>query len=139
MPDRKLVTIGVVLCGAMRVWALDPNEILVVANSNYAPSMQLARYYCRARGLPSGYVVPVALGAKPRDAISRSDYENRLAKPLYRLFSTRPGLAHIRCLVTTYGVPFKVGTRGPFEQLALRSRRSRAGPPGRGPRASRTA
>jgi uncharacterized protein (TIGR03790 family) len=110
-----LVTIAVILCGTLPVWALEPNDVLVVANSNYAPSMQLARYYCQARGLPSGYVIPVALGNKPRDSISRTDYENRLAKPLRRLFSTRPDLAPIKCLVTTYGVPFKVGTRGPLE------------------------
>ena len=74
--------------------------------------MQLARYYCQARGVPSGYVVPLALGSRLTDGISRDDYEKRIAQPLRRIFATREDLNHIKCLVTTYGVPFKVGPRG---------------------------
>jgi uncharacterized protein (TIGR03790 family) len=76
--------------------------------------MRLARYYCQARGLPRGYVVPVSLGARVRDMMNRDEYEKRLAQPLRRLFLTRMDLAHIKCLVTTYGVPYRVGPRAPL-------------------------
>ena len=112
MSERKKLTIGFVLLCSTWAWALEPNEILVIANADCAPSVRLSRYYCQARGLPTGYVIPVSLGASVRDSISRSDYEKRLAQPLRRIFATRPDLAHIKCLVTTYGIPFKVGPRG---------------------------
>jgi len=107
-------------------WAVEPNEILVVANSNQPASVRLARYYCEKRGVPSSRVIPVALGARLRDTISRDDYDKRLAGPIRRIFSTRDDLGGIKCLVTTYGVPFRVGTREPlsgFDKQLTRLRR----------------
>jgi len=94
--------------------ALEPNEILVVANSDNAASVRLARYYCEKRGLPSGNVIPVSLGTPLRDTLSRTDYERRLAGPIRRVFLTRKDLDGIKCLVTTYGIPFRVGPREPL-------------------------
>jgi hypothetical protein len=54
------------------------------------------------------------LGTTLRDSISREDYEKHLARPIHRLFSTREDMGKIKCLVTTYGVPFKVNGRGPL-------------------------
>jgi len=104
----------VILAGGRAAFALDPNQILVVANTEQAASVKLARYYCQARGIPSGNVLPVMLGAQLRDSISRADYDKRLAGPIRRTFATRKDLANIECLVTTYGVPFKVGPREPL-------------------------
>jgi len=107
-------------------WAVEPNEILVVANSNQPASVRLARYYCERRGVPSSRVVPVALGARLRDTISRDDYDKRLAGPIRRVFSTRDDLGDIKCLVTSYGVPFRVGPREPlsgFDKQLTRLRR----------------
>ncbi len=102
-----------ILAGGRAAWALDPNQILVVANTDYPASTRLARYYCQARGIPSNNVLPVAVGAQLRDSISRADYDRRLAGPIRRTFATREDLSHIQCLVMTYGVPFKVGPREP--------------------------
>ncbi len=103
-----------ILAGGRAAFALDPNQILVVANTEQAASVKLARYYCQARGIPSGNVIPVMLGAQLRDSISRADYDKRLAGPIRRTFATRKDLGNIECLVTTYGVPFKVGPREPL-------------------------
>jgi len=94
--------------------ALEPDEILVLANTDQPASMKLARYYCDKRGVPSGNVLPVSLGPQLRDSISRADYDKRIAGPVRRVFSTRSDLGKIRCLVTTYGIPFKVGRREPM-------------------------
>ncbi len=95
-------------------WALEPNEILVVANANNAASVRLARYYGERRHVPSRNVVPLSLGTPLRDTIGRADYEQHLAGPIRRLFLTRKDLGGIKCLVTTYGVPFRVGPREPL-------------------------
>jgi uncharacterized protein (TIGR03790 family) len=108
------ILIAVTLACWRAAFALEPNEILVVANTSEPASKKLARYYCERRGIPSGNVIPLSLGAGVRDAIGRTDYEKRLAGPIRRIFTTRKDLAHIRCLVTTYGVPFKVGRREPL-------------------------
>jgi len=95
------------------VRALEPNEILVVANADNAASVRLARYYCEKRGIPSNRVIPVALGTPLRDTIGREDYDRCVAGPIRRVFLSRKDLGAIKCLVTTYGVPFRVGPRGP--------------------------
>src|SRR5512143_3116886 len=85
-------------CGAA-ARALEPREILVVANAQNAASVRLARYYCEKRGIPSGNVLPVALGTPLRDSISRADYDLRLAGPIRRVFLSRKDLGGIKCLV----------------------------------------
>ncbi len=113
MSGKMMVAFCSVVMWSVCARALEPDDILVVANSNNAASVRLARYYCEKRGVPSGRIIPVALGTSLRDSISRSDYERRLARPIRRIFATREDMAHIKCLVTTYGVPFRVGPRAP--------------------------
>ncbi len=49
------------------------------------------------------------------DSISRDDYDKNIAEPVRkRLAGQKPGQP-IRCLLTTYGVPYKVGPRGPLK------------------------
>lgn len=114
MPCRMVICLCALLMCSARVRALEPNEVVVVANTDFPASVRLARYYCCKRGLPSGYVIPTRLGTTLRDSISREDYEKHLARPIHRLFSTREDMGKIKCLVTTYGVPFKVNGRGPL-------------------------
>jgi uncharacterized protein (TIGR03790 family) len=97
--------------------ALEPAEILVIANTDYPASVKLARYYCETRGVPAGNVVPVALGPQLRDSISRSDYDKRLAGPVRAVLMTRKDPPQIQCLVTTYGVPYRVGRREPLTAM----------------------
>lgn len=114
MTAARSLSVLLILLYGRPLLALQPDEILVLANTNHAASVRLARYYCERRGLPPGNVVPLALGATLRDSIGRDDYETRIARPIRRLFSTRDDMAKIRCLVTTYGIPYKVGRRGPL-------------------------
>ncbi|UCC21822.1 MAG: TIGR03790 family protein, partial [Planctomycetota bacterium] len=99
-----------VCCGIAS--ALEPNEILVVANGDIAASVRLAQYYCERRRVPVENILTLPLGMNLADTISRADYEEKLAKPIRERLA-EPELAdRIRCLLTTYGVPFKVGPRG---------------------------
>ena len=111
--------IGILLilicCGS--VSALEPDEILVVANKDIAESVQIARYYCEQRGLPDRNILALPLGANLTDTISREDYERQLAEPIRRHFFTHTLLGKIKCLLTIYGVPFKVGQRGPLKAM----------------------
>jgi len=90
--------------------ALEPDEILVIANRQISASERIAEYYCEKRKIPKKNIIYLALGYNPRETISRNDYERSLALPIRRELQRRfPG--EIRCLVTTYGIPIKVGPR----------------------------
>jgi len=114
MPKHAILCLIILLSCSRLGRALEPNEILVVANADHAASIRLARYYCEQRGVPSNHVIPLSLGTPLRANIGRADYDNRVAAPIRRIFATRKDLGHIKCLVTTHGVPYRVGQRQPM-------------------------
>ncbi len=74
-------------------WALEPSEILVLADPDNAASARLARYYCEKRGIPSNHVFKVALGTPLRDTIGRGGL-----RPLAgRAAAPRPAIAPGPC------------------------------------------
>lgn len=102
--------VSFVLSGS--AFALEPDEILVIANKDIAESGRIARYYCQKRAVPEGNILELPLGTSLRDTISRDDYEKQLAEPIRKEFRVHERLGKIKCLLTTYGVPIKVGKRG---------------------------
>jgi uncharacterized protein (TIGR03790 family) len=79
--------------------------------------MQIARYYCERRGVPQTHILALSLGANLKDAISREDYDRQLVEPIRWRFFTHKLFGKIKCLLTIYGVPFKVGKRGVLEGM----------------------
>jgi len=114
---RQVVVGWVLVCVfcCTSAFALEPDEILVIANSDIETSVRIAQYYCAKRAVPAGNILTLPLGGNLRDEISRDDYEKNLAKPIRRKLSTREFAGKIKCLLTTYGVPVKVGKRGPLK------------------------
>ena len=110
--EKWILLVWLLACAQAQ--ALEPEEILVVVNSAYPASLRLAKYYCQKRGLPDGHIVPISVGPELRDSIGRDDYERRIARPIRRVLTTRDDMASIKCLLLTYGVPYRVGQRGPL-------------------------
>ena len=110
-----VILLILICCGGIS--ALEPDEILVVANKDIEESVQIARYYCEQRGVPDRNILGLPLGANLADTISREDYEKRLAEPIRRCFFTHKHLGKIKCLLLIYGVPFKVGKRDSLESM----------------------
>ena len=93
--------------------ALEPGEILVIANRQISASKRIAEYYCEKRNIPDKNIIYLALGHNLSETIKRDEYEKALALPIRKRLQRRfPG--EIRCLVTTYGIPVKVGSQGPI-------------------------
>ncbi len=114
---RQLITgwlLVCILCCAS-AFALEPDEILVIANSNIGASVQLAQYYCAKRGVPTDNIIALPLGATLNDTITRKDYKKKLVEPIRKKLSDFDFAIKIKCLLTTYGVPIKVGRRGPLK------------------------
>jgi uncharacterized protein (TIGR03790 family) len=100
------------------VLALEPDEILIIANRNHTESTAIAQYYCGRRGVPVDNILTLPLGTELSYTITRANYEKQLASPIReRLLSLGTG-GQIKCLLTTYGVPTKVEGRGPLEGKA---------------------
>jgi uncharacterized protein (TIGR03790 family) len=93
-------------------YALEPNQILIIANCDSSNSVRIAEYYCDKRSVPKDNILPLHLGAELTEEISREDYENKLVAPIRRKIHGPEFFGKIRCLLTTYGVPIKVGGRG---------------------------
>ncbi len=115
---NRATSVLILLCSSIG-FALQPNEILVIANRQVAVSEQIANYYCEKRNIPRKNVLYLPLGNNLSEIISRNDYEHSLALPIRKELQRRaPG--EIRCLVTTYGVPIKVGWRRPLPDMESR-------------------
>ncbi len=114
--DLIKVIILLVLAGCGAAFALEPNEILVVVNTNLPESTGLGRYYCQKRGVPYENILYLHLGKSLGENISREAYEERMAEPVRRELLRKRVPGQIRCLLTTYGVPIRVGRRGPLKE-----------------------
>ena len=109
-----VILIGLLFCAIAA--ALEPNEILVIVNKDIPASEELGQYYCQQRNVPKENILALSLGKTLVDSISRDDYDKNIAEPIRkRLADQIPGQP-IRCLLTTYGVPYKVGPRGPLKE-----------------------
>jgi len=121
----RQVVVGWVLAYALccaPAFALEPEEILVIANSDIGASVRIAQYYCTKRGVPPDNILALPLGANLSDTITRDDYEKQLAEPIRKKLSSYEFAAEIKCLLTTYGVPIKVGRRGPLKDQEVKLR-----------------
>ncbi len=109
---RKIIPFVLACCTA--AFALEPNQVLVIANSDVAESVQIAGYYCKRRKVPRDNMLALSLGNSLNDTIAREDYDKKLAEPIRKKLNEYMFPTEIRCLLTTYGVPVKVTGRGPL-------------------------
>ncbi|MCP4256625.1 MAG: TIGR03790 family protein [Planctomycetes bacterium] len=105
-----IITLMMLMC-CRSGFALEPDEILVIANRQIPDSQRIAEYYCEKRNIPKNNIIYLALGNKLLEKISRDEYEHSLALPIRRKLQQRLP-CEIRCLVTIYGIPIKVGPQG---------------------------
>lgn len=93
--------------------ALEPAEILLVANEKSSMGVQLARYYASKRNIPDSNLLLLNL---PVDEVcTRALYERQVAAPVRAVLSGIEPSWHIRCLVMMYGMPLKVAPPDPVD------------------------
>jgi uncharacterized protein (TIGR03790 family) len=108
-----LAAIGLARAGA----ALKPDQIALVVNRNVPESLDLARFYAQARGIPDDRIIE--LDVPTSEEIPFDRYEHAVL-PQVRQFLLDHGLKdQVRCLVTFYGVPLRINDRinNPAEQV----------------------
>ena len=95
-----------ILCLPCQVFALQADEIVVIANDLYPDSVDLARYYMKARKIPKQNLLKIA--TTDRTHINREKYESEIAVPIKKFLGKKKFVGKIRCLVTLRGVPLRI-------------------------------
>ena len=108
-----LLSTGLIWALVEMCFALEPNEILVLANRNAARSVGLAKYYMERRGIPEKNLL--ALWVTDKEWCEREDYEKRVAAPVREHLKERDSKREIRCILVFYGFPLKVAPPGMTE------------------------
>lgn len=88
-------------------YALEPAEVLVLANRNAARSVGLAKYYMERRGIPEDHLL--LLWMTDREGCTREEYEKKVAGPVRNYIREKDPERRIRCLLVLYGIPLKIG------------------------------
>ncbi len=117
MKTKTIILVCLTALTCSRAFALEPDEILVIANSSTPASVRIAEDYCAKRNVPKDNILALPLGASLNDSITRLNYEKLLAEPVRRKLSEPAFIGRIRCLLTTYGVPIKVQGRGQLQGM----------------------
>lgn len=87
---------------------LGPEELLLVFKSNDPDSRVLAQYYAEARGVPADRLLGLDIQASGEE-IPANEFERSIRGPI-RARLEQAGMGDkVRCLVTFYGLPIRVG------------------------------
>ena len=107
---NKYIFLGMVLMVfyVMPAFAIEPNEVLVLANRNASESKGLAAYYMDKRNIPEKNLL--MLWITDKESCSREDYDKKVAVPVRRYLEKEEN-TRIRCIVSMFGLPLKVGSK----------------------------
>jgi uncharacterized protein (TIGR03790 family) len=106
---RWLAGLLMLLLLAPAARALEPDEIVLIVNSNVDAGRRLAEYYAKVRNIPEGRILAIPLPGS--EQISAEQYEAEVV-PAVRLFLRERRLENkVRCLVTFWGVPIRIGAK----------------------------
>lgn len=97
----------ILLFSATPLFALEPANIVIVANKDMPESISVARHYASKRKVPDENIILLSL-PKGED-ILRVDFETKLAEPLRKALISKKDM--IKVILTIYGVPLRVGAK----------------------------
>jgi uncharacterized protein (TIGR03790 family) len=87
--------------------ALQPEEIVIIAARGSRESEGLARYYARVRGVPAENLCLINLPAN--EVIPRETWQWGIRPEVRKWLVEHDPQQKIRCLLTVWGVPLKIG------------------------------
>jgi len=93
--------------------ALEPKEVMVLANGNVGKSIELARYYLHRRGIPKENLLIIRTTDK--ESIEWKKYEEYVAQPVRKFLRLHKN-QHLRCIAILYGLPLKISSPGKTEK-----------------------
>jgi len=87
--------------------ALEPQEIMVLANGQEKTGVDLARFYMEQRSIPSENLLILQTAAN--EGIPRYYYEDEIAEPVREFLEDK---SNISCLLLFYGMPLRIDGQG---------------------------
>jgi len=90
----------------MPCMALEPYEIVIIANKKVADSVALAQFYINKRNIPKANLLQLPLS--DQEECTREEYEQKVVQTVRSFLSKKNSTSRIRCLVTMYGLPLKI-------------------------------
>jgi uncharacterized protein (TIGR03790 family) len=119
----KLFVLCLLCSGSSLCYALDPDEVLVVANTEMAGSVDLAKYYMKKREIPVSHLLSLSLSLD--ETMTRQEYDDVLVKAVLQSLEKLKPTSRIAAIVLIYGVPLKVAPPLPGRDTLDRIREQR--------------
>ena len=112
---RSLLSI-VVSCSLVSTGlaALQPEEIVIVGARGSRESEGLARYYARVRGVPEANICLVDMPGN--EVLPRQMWQSGVRPEIRKWLVEHDPVQKIRCLLTVWGVPLKIGKAAPSDE-----------------------
>ncbi len=102
--------IGLLVVASTAVHAQTPAQVLVVTNKQSTLSSFIGPYYMRQRGIPPGNLC--VIDVPNEDDIEHAFYESDVETPIAKCLTRRKLTESILYIVTTQGVPLRIGGTG---------------------------
>jgi uncharacterized protein (TIGR03790 family) len=102
---------------AHRAAAIEPGQIALIVNSKVPAGTKLAEFYAQQRHIPSGRIIAIDL--PDSDDIPYDTYNSRIVSEIRSALKDRNLEDQVKCLVTFYGVPLRIGGRTATEAEKL--------------------
>jgi uncharacterized protein (TIGR03790 family) len=106
IPLSAGLLLGTVLAGSSLA-QLRPDEVAIVCSRDSRESRTVAAYYAKVRAVPTENVL--ALTFPSGETLSRDDWQTQVRPAIQRWLSEGERRAKIRCFVTVWDVPLKIG------------------------------
>ncbi len=91
--------------------ALEPEEVVVIANAGAKDSVALAEYYMRQRHIPLDHIIRI--GTTSKEHCSRATYDKEIRGPIRKALLKINKTSRIRCLAVMYGMPLAIEPSSP--------------------------
>ncbi|MGE0087322.1 MAG: TIGR03790 family protein [Desulfococcaceae bacterium] len=88
--------------------ALEPEDILLIANGKNKDSVRLAHYYMEQRKIPLEHLL--ILDVRDQEECTREEYREKILMPVREYLSEVFPCWRIRCLLLVYGMPLRILT-----------------------------
>ncbi len=109
----RMILVGYVSLFACQATSADlqPDEVAIIAVQNSLESRELAEYYAKARGIPESHICLIKVA--PGKTLDRTLWDSQVRPYIRNWLLERELEEQVRCLVTTWDVPLKIGKAPP--------------------------
>ncbi len=99
----SLVCLLALISLAQNLYALEPGNVLIVANKDFEGSLDIASYYAELRDIPKDQIL--TLSTSQEEEITREEFNASILSPLKAYIQEHP---EILVIVPTRGIPLKI-------------------------------